>query len=85
MLVKLTGKRVPLPAPGADKLARHIKLYGTEGVEAIRDAYSIESLPLAAFRTAASRGRDCQTRTSGSSSTSVRTARRCQRWRTRST
>lgn len=56
-LVKASGKRVSLPAPDADKLARHIKLYGTEGVDAIRDAYPLESLPLTAYRTTAPRGR----------------------------
>jgi hypothetical protein len=56
-LVNADGRRTTLPPPDRDSLTRHIDRYGTEGVDAIRDAYPIESLPLAAYRTTAPRGR----------------------------
>ena len=48
-----------------DRLARHIKLYGNEGVEEVTKAFPVDSMPLAAYRTEAPSGRRLSEETSG--------------------
>lgn len=56
-ILTLNGKRRPIGAPNPDRLARHIKLYGNEGVEEVTRAFPVDSMPLAAYRTEAPSGR----------------------------
>jgi hypothetical protein len=56
-LITRAGERTLLGPPDSDKLARHIKLYGYEGVEEVVRAFPTDSMPLATYRTDAPSGR----------------------------
>jgi hypothetical protein len=62
-LHRLDGTIVPLPAPSPAKIARHVKLYGNEGVEETIRAYPATALPLATYRTKAPSGRRLDSQT----------------------
>lgn len=51
------GERRPIGPPDPDKLARHVKLYGSEGVDEAVRAWPVASLPLSAYKTDAPSGR----------------------------
>lgn len=40
-LVKASGSTVPLPAPTPDKIARHVKRFGSDGVNDVLVAYGV--------------------------------------------